>query len=101
MTKPVESNSKTTKLYRIIWGSILAVGLIVEAVSLPSGHRDTLSETVWDTVRWTNWRLLFLPAWTWLTWHWVLRRQQDIDWQDAVAIAIGLIWAIAEIIIDR
>lgn len=91
-------STKTTKLYRKIWGSLLAIGLIVELFTLPSGHRDTLSETVWDNVRWSNWRLLFLPAWTWLTWHWILRKEQVIDYRDLIAIAIGLIWAIVEIL---
>jgi hypothetical protein len=93
-----ETPSTTTKVYRKIWGYMLMVGLIVEAFTLPHGHRDTLSETVWDTVRWTNWRLLFLPAWTWLTWHWVLRKEQTLDYKDLIAVAIGLIWAIIEIL---
>lgn len=100
MPAPIE-NTKTTKLYRTIWGTLLVICLIVEAFTLPFGHRDTLSETIWDTVRWSNWRLLFLPAWTWLTWHWILRRNQTMDWADVVAVLIGLIWAIVEIVMNK
>ena len=95
------TTSKTTTLFRRIWATLLAVGLVVEALSLPNGHRDTLSETIWDTVRWSHWRLLFLPAWTWLTWHWILRREQVIDWRDIVAVVIGIIWAVVEMFLYR
>lgn len=93
--------TEKTSFFRKIWLKLLLIGLIVEAITLAPGHRDTLSETIWDTVRWTNWRLLFLPTWTWLTWHWVLRKEQVMDWRDIVAIGIGLLWAIGEIYYDR
>ena len=97
----MSESTKTTKVFRNIWASLFVLALIVEAASLPHGHRDTLSETIWDVIRWSHWRLLFLPAWTWLTWHWVLRKTQVIDWKDGVAIAIGLVWAILELYFHR
>lgn len=94
-------DSKTTKFYRNLWGILLILALIIEAFTLPKGHRDTLSETIWDVVRWSNYRLLFLPTWTWLTWHWVLRKVQIIDYKDYIAVGIGLVWAIIEIYMEK
>ena len=93
--------TKTTQVFRKIWLGVFVFALIIEALSLPHGHRDTLSETIWDHVRWSYWRILFLPGWTWLTWHWILRREQVIDYRDGIAIAIGLIWAIVELIVRK
>ena len=81
-----------------LWGFL--VFLVYELWTLRPGGEDTLSATIRDTIRFTPWRLLFLPFWTWLTWHWILLPpDQSItpDWRDGIAVALGMMWAVGEI----
>ena len=86
----------TTKLSRIVWSAAFVLGGIYELFTLPNGHRDTLSHFVWDHIRWGWPKYVFLPFWCWITWHWLLRRTESVDYRDLVALGIGLIWALAE-----
>jgi hypothetical protein len=89
-----------TSTWPMIWMLVFMALLILEGVAIGRAESgDTLSEIVRNDVRFDLvGRFIFLPIWTWLTWHWVLRPQGDISvgWRDLVALLIGLVWAYVE-----
>ena len=91
--------------HRRVWLVMFILVMMYEAYTLPAGQHDTLSETVRDTLRYTNWRFLLLPLWTWLSWHWfILGPNQSVapTWKaDGIAVAIGLLWASIEVFVFR
>lgn len=89
----MDEYTRTTYVARMVWLCLFLVGVAFEFITLPKGHRDTLSDAIWDNIRWTNWRFVFFPFWSWLTWHFVLRTKQTIDYRDGIAILIGVVWA--------
>jgi hypothetical protein len=88
--------TRTTYVARVVWISLFLLALGYEFMPLPKGHKDTLSDLVWDTIRWTHWKFVFFPFWTWVTFHWWVRTEQTIDYRDLVAILIGVVWAILD-----
>lgn len=89
--------------HRRIWLWLFLIVILYEAYTLYSGQRDTLSDTVRDTVRYGALRIIFLPLWLWLTWHWVLMPN---GWpvtptnRDYWIIGVGVIWAMVELSIN-
>lgn len=86
----------TTRLARIFWFGLFVIGIVYEIITLPGGHRDTLSHAIWDNVRWTNLRFIFIPFMLWLLWHWVVRTQETVDHKDLIVLGIGFIYAIID-----
>lgn len=92
--------TSTTVLARWFWTLLLAVGIFYETITLPSGHSDTLSHFVIE-IRTSYWRLLFLPSFLWLTFHWCFRKTVTADYKDLIVIGIGFVWAATELIIEH
>lgn len=83
----------------LVWVLLLTAIVLLEGIALGRpADGDTLSEVLkiarWDGVG----RFVLLPLWTWLSWHWMLRPESSVGlhWADAVAVAVGLVWALAE-----
>jgi hypothetical protein len=86
--------------HRRIWLWIFVVLLVYECYTLLPGQRDTLSDTVREVLRYTNWRFFFLPFWAWLTWHWIILGPKEPifpTWRDLIPVGIGLLWAAVEV----
>jgi hypothetical protein len=92
----------TTRIgWPLIWTLIGLLIVLCEGIAVGQARPgDTLSETIRNFVRFDAiGRLIFLPLWCWLTWHWVLRPQPDTtaSWRDVVALVLGLAWALVEL----
>lgn len=97
----MDDYTRTTYVSRMVWLVLFLVALGYEFITLPKGHRDTLSDAIWDHIRFTHWRFIFLPGWVWLTWHWWIRTEKVIDFRDGIAIFIGILWAVADVYLIR
>lgn len=82
-----------------IWFLVCVVVVLLEGVALGRPEAgDTLSEIV-RTFRFDGaGRVVLLPLWSWLTWHWIMRpaSMPMFSWRDGVAITVGLAWALLE-----
>lgn len=89
-----------------VWGALLALILIVEAWTLSTPAKgDTLSETIWRTVRDHHiGRYVLWGVWSWLTYHFLLQRAYEprgLSWRDAAVVGLGLVIALGETIYRR
>lgn len=81
------------------WIFWLVLGVIALSFQLYSVFTGTRWGMLTSSVRWLRarlWgRLIVLPAWTWLTWHWLIepRALGTRLWDDLVAIALGIVIA--------
>lgn len=92
----MDDYTRTTYISRVVWVCLFMIAIGYEFFTLPRGHRDTLSDFLWDSVRFTPWKFAFFPFWSWLTWHWWLRPEKTLDYRDGIAIFIGILWAVAD-----
>lgn len=84
----------------VVWLVILVVTLAFEARALLEPRiNDTLSEAIW-WLRARLWgRLVTIPVWAWLTWHFFLEptalNPQSGVWQDdVIAVTLGVAIAV-------
>lgn len=67
-------------MFALIWAIIFAVGLTFEAYTIIRKRRgDTLSEHVWLLSKYGVGRLLLIPAWVWMTYHFWIEHQISDD----------------------
>lgn len=83
----------------VCWLVLLVTVVLFEGLMIGSGGPSISFE--WRRIRYdVVGRFVALVLWCWLTWHLMLRPQAMaipvLTWRDAVAVAIGLTWAIAE-----
>ena len=77
----------------IVW---LVLGVIAVTFQLYSALTGNKWGMLTSSIRWLRvrlWgRLIVLPAWTWLTWHWFLepRALSTVLWPDIIAILVGV-----------
>jgi hypothetical protein len=85
--------------WKVLWAILALLAVFLEGVALGRPETgDTLTETVrvlrYDPVA----RYPLVVLWVWLTWHFMIRPQSttSFSWRDLVAVAIGVLVAIAE-----
>jgi membrane protein YdbS with pleckstrin-like domain len=78
----------------IFWVVLFTIALTFQLNAVFTGNRWGM---LTSSVRWMRarlWgRLVVLPAWTWLTWHWFIEPKSlgyGVFWDDAIAITIGV-----------
>jgi hypothetical protein len=94
---PVVDPPKAQIRWGLLWSLVGMLILLLEGVAVGSkAPGDTLSESMRDVVRFDLvGRFVLVPAWSWLTWHWIMRPQSmlGISWRDFVAVGIGVAYA--------
>jgi hypothetical protein len=91
--------SSRLPLFPLLWFLIALQIVLCEGWGLGRPQQgDTLSEMIWLLRSNPVGRLVFLPLWCWLTWHFAFKAPEVgfLSWRDAVAVTIGVVWALAQ-----
>lgn len=84
---------------QVIWAVMIALLVVFEVIAIRDRvPRNTWSAWVWQRIMpYLAFRLVFIPLWTWLSWHWFIEAQflgdDPVDFDDLIAVAVGILWA--------
>lgn len=85
----------------LTWAILTAALGVFEIVALRDRvPRNTWSYRVWEHIMpYLGTRLVAIPAWMWLTWHWWLEAQivgqnDPVDMDDLIAVVFGVLVAL-------
>lgn len=82
------------------WVFWLILGFIALVFQLHSALTNNKWGMLTNSIRWLRARLLgrlvVLPGWVWLTWHWLIEPRElgPSIWPDIIAVFVGIVLAI-------
>lgn len=87
-------------MWWLVWVVLLVMGVIFEVRALIDKRaNDTLSESIWELRTRMIGRVVFIPAWVWLTWHFLLEPAAwgpiaGVWWDDIIGVIAGVVVAV-------